>query len=876
MKLHKKSVLICFSMYIVFVLLHIFLAQVAKTPLIFPDEARCMGIASKIATGYGSNFIYYGGYSVLISIAYLFSSDINVVYSIIQIINAFIDAFLPVLIFIFAGQLNKNLNLWIKTAAAVLISLYPHFLTSSHSALPEGLYAVLYMIFIILAYDVISQEKINIKKCIAAVILYGYMCFVHPRALLLIAVFAGFLIYKYCKKKGIRLTRKKVIAALLILLFCVIVFILFIRSLVGNPIYNIDRFAQLILQSLSPKGILNMIIGMISQYSYLVMATLGLIFFGMYALCKMDSVNRPANLFVLFAFLSVLLQSSVFLMQIEWADHVLYGRYNEGAMPAVLTAGIVFLASAFDKKSLKPLWISSLLSFGITYLFRHNELESLSLNIANVDSLYIYKLFLPSFQYGWTVIIFIVFYLIFYLIIRKWKKAGFVFLGLFFLFSALYLNYDHYPDAVQGRMRSFPMIEMLKQAKQENGGKLEVNYQFTNSESEWNFHQFRTYIPDMEIKSFREFDQLPYPDSNIIITTGPESSVENAKVVCEVKNIPLKMWVKNADPEFDLEHKGILDREAYRSSLTVELQESYPANSEISVPVTVQHRGSGMLWRCYENVRDVREAVRLSLRILDKNNAEIYATTADLSDDMKPGDEQVLTPVIKSWDMERLYQKYGDGEYTMRLELMQNFTAWFSAQGDQGALEMPMVLHENTVSFEKAEHASRAEEGFYHVRPYLLTKLSQQEKEKGYYVNNIINISDFQTRDSYAAIENIRLNAVGKDQIILQTRGENPYGGDIEKAQLKIKANGLECEFIEFKDDSYLFSLPDKLSEITSIEIESATYRPIDQTFVPGFLGYTDTTPKPYNFGLRAVKKLFGLNLDGRTYGIDIDQIYLK
>ena len=86
----------------------------------------------------------------------------------------------------------------------------------------------------------------------------------------------------------------------------------------------------------------------------------------------------------------------------------------------------------------------------------------------------------------------------------------------------------------------------------------------------------------------------------------------------------------------------------------------------------------------------------------------------------------------------------------------------------------------------------------------------------------------------------------------------------------------MECEFIEFKDDSYLFSLPDKLSEITSIEIESATYRPIDHTFVPGFLGYTDNTPKPYNFGLRAVKKLFGLNLDGRTYGIDIDQIYLK
>ena len=86
----------------------------------------------------------------------------------------------------------------------------------------------------------------------------------------------------------------------------------------------------------------------------------------------------------------------------------------------------------------------------------------------------------------------------------------------------------------------------------------------------------------------------------------------------------------------------------------------------------------------------------------------------------------------------------------------------------------------------------------------------------------------------------------------------------------------MECEFIEFKDDSYLFSLPDKLSEITSIEIESATYRPIDHTFVPGFLGYTDTTPKPYNLALRAVKKLFGLNLDGCTYGIDIDQIYLK
>lgn len=451
-----------------------------------------------------------------------------------------------------------------------------------------------------------------------------------------------------------------------------------------------------------------------------------------------------------------------------------------------------------------------------------------------------------------------------------------IYLALFFLFSSLYLNFNHYPVSSQGRIDSFAMINKLKEYEQINGGRLNVFFQFSGLEQEWYFYQFATYLPNIKLDSFHYIEELSDKDPDVIITTVPSVKIENAEVVSEIKKRPIRMWVTGEEGEFDLEHQGILNSEAYRSSLSVDLKDFCRADSEIAFPVTIQHSGSGMLWRCYDNVRDVREAVRLSLRIFDKNNSEIYATTADLLDDMKPGDVQVLTPVIKSWDMERLYQRYGEGEYIMRLELMQNFTTWFSAQGDQGALEIPMLLHENTVSFGKAEKATWVEKGFYHVRPYLLTNLSQHEKEKGYYVNNVTNISDFQTRDSYAVIENIRLDAENKKDIVLQTRGENPYGGDIEKAQLKIKANGLECEFIEFKDDSYVFSLPDNLTEITSIEIESATYRPIDQTFVPSFLGYTDNTPKPYNLALRAVKKLFGLNLDGRTYGIDIDQIYLK
>ena len=194
----KKNTKICIVLYLCYFAIHFLISMVSKMPLIW-DEAGYMGIASKIATGAGNGFGYYGGYSLLIAPAYWLSKDTFVIYRIIQGINALIISFLPVLSYLFICKFNNSLSLAKKLIAVAAVCTYPGYLISSNLALPEGTFAVLFTLLLYLAYDIINQEKYTFKSLLPLAALYVFLCFVHPRALPVIFILIGFIIYKKVK-----------------------------------------------------------------------------------------------------------------------------------------------------------------------------------------------------------------------------------------------------------------------------------------------------------------------------------------------------------------------------------------------------------------------------------------------------------------------------------------------------------------------------------------------------------------------------------------------------------------------------------------------------------------------------------------------------
>lgn len=872
----KRAGMTCLVLYLIFAALHLVLSTVSKYPVIW-DEAGYIGFAAKIMTGSGYSFGYYGGYPLLISIAYLFSDNLETVYRIIQVINALVSGLMPVMVFVLIGRFSQTASIKMKTVIAVLVCVYPHYLIASNSALPEALFAVLFVLFTILGIDILREEKFNLKKCAAIVAVYLYLCFVHPRALALVFVLAGFFVYKWITIKNIRISKTKIILFFASLAVIFALFLALMHILTKSDNINVHHFSSMILDLFSFNGILSFFTALITQFSYLLMATLGIVFLGFYALFTKKE-NRAEHLFVAFSFIAVMVLSAIFLKHAERADHVLYGRYNEGALIPVFTAGILFLTEQFHRKAHYTLWACAAAVFGFTCLVRGDMLSGLYLTTNNVDSLHIYHLFLPSFQIGWVIGIFALFYLVFYFCCRKNTKAGLVFLFIFLAGSALYTNQGEYDPAINPRLGQNNIVKAIGDFRKSNPGELYINFQSNPDAHQWQMMNYCMNFPDIKIKEFTDVNNLPYPDAPVTITTDDQTVVPQSGKFVQERGIPLTMWIRNQEDISGIGNKGKMSPESYRSHIDVHLNQSYTYGERMVFKTTVTNAGSGMLWQGYDYARDVRDMVRLSVRIFSQTGEEVYATRFSLEENLKPGQSIPISAYIEPWDLEYIRDTYGEGRYTMYLDMVQDYTAWFSQEGDTGTVCAELLFANDSVQVSdiRNENAPPEYNQFTSVRPYLLVVLNDEERKEGFFTNNTTNISSNQMRAESALIENIRLDAADKNEIVLKTRGNNPFDGDINKAKLSIKVNGIDCSFSHFADQSYHFILPEHIDSITSIEIGSALYRPIDATPLPGFLGYTGNSPKFYTFACRAVKKLTGMNMDGSSYGIDIDQIYLK
>lgn len=868
----KKNTKVCLILYFSYFVIHFFISMTSKMPLIW-DEAGYMGIASKIATGAGNGFGYYGGYSLFIAPAYWFSDDTFVIYRIIQVINALIISFLPVLSYLFVCKFNNSLSLTKKIIVTAAVCTYPGYLISSNLALPEGTFAVLFTLLMYFSYDIVNQEQYTVKKLLPLAALYLFLCFVHPRALPVIFILIGFLVYK-----KVTFTRKSAIVTGISVLVFVAAFLVLMQFCTKSENINIQHFSSMIIDTVSLSGIVSFLSSLITQFGYLILSTFGLILFGFFALFRKGR-NREGRVFIGLSFLSVMVLSAIFMKHIERADHILYGRYNEGALVPLLICGLVFVLTAkIEKKWIVRSIAVSACVFAFTALFRWEPLHTLTMNYVNaVPSLYITKLFLPTFNLLWTYVIFAVFILAFLLTAKKSRIAGICLFIALNVGSTLYMDFDYFPSGYQDRSGQMEVVQTLKEYRNKNG-ELYVNFQKSTQDAYWHELNYSIYIPDIHIEEFESFDELPYPDSNLIVTTKPDSRPSKGVKVASEKNISIELWDTQLTENTELVPvKGMLSPKAYQSNFKTNLDSGavYSLQDRFSFQVEITHTGSNSLWSSFPYVRDMRSTVRLSMNIFDENFNEVYANKFDLGKNVYPNETVTLDPYIESWDLEFIRDTYGEGKYLMHLELVQDYTTWFSQQNDTGLFNAKLTFQGDQMIIDSTNYVTALPKSAYqfkNVRPYLLFGTDSKDSNKNSFANNLVNIKGDYTRAPDAEILNIRIPVDGETRIVLETKGKNPYGGDIQKAGLKLYVNEIECSFVEFSKNSYVFALPENVSEITNIKIHSNTYHP---TSLPSFLGFKDDSPYLYTFLMKGIRKVTGIETDGNLYGIDINQIYL-
>ncbi len=242
--------------------------------------------------------------------------------------------------------------------------------------------------------------------------------------------------------------------------------------------------------------------------------------------------------------------------------------------------------------------------------------------------------------------------------------------------------------------------------------------------------------------------------------------------------------------------------------------------------LTAEFKNNGRPWLCLGAADGITEAVRAGLRVY--KNEELVA---DLRCDFE---DNVYVKASAEFDF-----SFDDGEYTVVAETVREFcfrggeSAYSLEKRNGGITLLP-------TSFEK-------EEGFDSFDPLAMPDISGFYR---YYV----------TQDG-AQINNILVE--GKT-LILRTYGEAMV------LDVKVFADGRQLEFSGYEDGSYYYKLEGRAE---NLRIESESYVLNDNIF--SFLT-TESNFRPVDLFVRGMKKVFGIRLDHRPYGVDIKAIEIK
>lgn len=515
-------------------MLHILLSDKIHLPVIPPDENSYIGNARQFLFGYGflpNVHYYYPGYSFAIMPVFLISNDINVTYKLIQLVNAFLMSFVPVLIYYLIPIFNKkDIDKIEQLFIVVAVSLYPSFLTYPSIAMSESLSIPLFLLLTILVHKLANNK--NNKFLYAGVpLLASYALLTHPIG---VGVMASFVIVA-----SLILIKQRNYLNIALFLTCLIFSLIVVKLALGEmqnllishldgSFFKLERYnvpETLAYYIKERSHIFDLYKPVFGHLLYIIFSTLGLSVFGIvYAfktLAKKDS-RFYVILFSSLTLIFVLIESILYISTTDvGAEKYFYGRYVDSVIAPVFVLGLIyFFKKKLDSDSiltilLLPFILVVILGVDFWIFLNHSH----NVFIVMSPGIYFYRQTMANYGYISFLFLYFSIMIVFYILGNFNKKNAITFMSLFFLVSSVCLYFNLLRPHTKFVEKRKPFITSIKKYLAVTN---DTNISY---DKHGRFDRIYSYIPVFLPKTrYYTFDSSKNekPKSDFVITGDPK------------------------------------------------------------------------------------------------------------------------------------------------------------------------------------------------------------------------------------------------------------------------------------------------------------------------------------------------------------------
>jgi hypothetical protein len=173
-------------------------SRMQVVPLASPDEAAYLEAARILAGGTANNFshgtLYQGGYPLLLTPVYWFTSDSVSVYHAVMVINALVGATLMPLAYVACRRLGQGRRA--AYALSAVTALLPAGFFYTEYALADAIFPVVVLAWLLCVHSLltVTGRRQRYMAAVSSALLAGYAYAVHPRGVVIVAGYVAVLI----------------------------------------------------------------------------------------------------------------------------------------------------------------------------------------------------------------------------------------------------------------------------------------------------------------------------------------------------------------------------------------------------------------------------------------------------------------------------------------------------------------------------------------------------------------------------------------------------------------------------------------------------------------------------------------------------------
>jgi len=805
-KAKKTDWIVSSILFALFALLFLYLGKDSKFPIVYPDEAGYIGWARVLAGEMGDGLHYYPGYALLLAPVFWFTNDITIAYPWFIILNALLGALIPVMLYRLSLCWCKESAVLGRMGISAVASLYPAVTSYIRLAWCETWLTVLFLAMA-LCMVALQQNRKQFWAWFLLVLCGLWACLTHPRGLMFCLGAVVTAIILLWDKKWLLISGG--IGAVLSI-GVGIALLLSDSSHIGA-----SHVTQQLLHLVTPSGMVAFLTTMISQFCYLLWSTYGMVMVAIYGgigVLKRKEKGSILWVFALSSFFFLWCLSALYMSHHARPDHILYGRYMDVAVPLLLLGAF----SCWNQKKV-PVWVWMISAVVVltTGLFYAEKTANLDSWVIHCTGLFFYRLLLRSFRFLWTAGLFAV--LTFLILWLGRKRKTITVIGIFglFLFQSVWMQISYFQPESQYKGKALGLVDSFP---------FEAEIYVAEENFSWEHHNYRVQRPDLNM-SVKDEGQ-PYILSSTLRKTDALIGMEVGR--------PVYLYSRTDAPKYGKIKKYDAD---YQWKQT-----------EDGVQITVTNQGSP--WLCFQAVKDLRSAVRLSVRQFDEKEAMISDSRLDFSRNLDTGEEETF---LVNLEQDCCY---------VEIQPMIEFNVWFSEQRDT-----PLLLRRSEYSLE--EMVGKTMQSDHSFRRIVFSHLKYANQVEGTtYAGNLIGFYGDDT-GAEATVQNIRLPG-GKGVLLLETEDQ--------RTDVFVTLNGSKKISAEkYENGAYHFPFAG-IDEITSVTIHADTVNPFEESGLPQWMSFLslDSNLKPVQFAVHRMEDIMGRSVNHHEYGLRLKALEVR